>query len=225
MRLPELDRRLKMAAEMVRPGVVAADIGSDHAYLPVYLVSRGLCPRVIAADLREKPLQNARLHVEKYGLAGKIELRLSDGLSRFAPGDAEDFIFAGMGGTLMAELLGRAPWLRDPAKRLILQPMTHAEDLRRFLTESGFAILREDACRDSGRIYIAMCAEYTGEITERGPAYVYTGELPRCGNEPALAYLSRVERQLRIRAEGLRKSGRNPEELAALELALEDFAL
>ena len=152
----KLSPRLQMAADMVRTGVVAVDIGTDHAYIPVYLLQAGICPSAVAADLREGPLANARATVSAYGLEQNILLRLSDGFDNIGTGEGQDFILAGMGGTLIAGLLGRTAWLKDSSKRLIIQPMTHAEDVREFLCKQGFEILFEKACFEEHRCYIAM---------------------------------------------------------------------
>ena len=118
---------------MVRKGVVAADIGTDHAYLPSYLVLNGICPRAIACDLRRGPLENAAETLERMGAADRITLRLSDGLDELSAGEADDIIMAGMGGTLISRLLERTDWIKNKNIRLILQPMSHAEDVRLFL--------------------------------------------------------------------------------------------
>ena len=184
---------------MVRSGSVVADIGTDHAYLPAYLVLNGISPSALACDLRKGPLDNAKKTVEQYGISDKITLRLSDGFDKIEPFEADDFILCGMGGTLMAELLSRACWLKDSRKRVILQPQSHAEDVRRFLIENGFSIICEDACVDMGKLYCAMAAEYTGEIKEHSVSYIYTGELPECKKPEAKLYLEKVAERLQIK--------------------------
>ena len=181
---------------MVRPGSVAADIGTDHAYLPASLILNGICPRALACDLRKGPLSNAAKTVAAYGLEGKITLRLSDGFDEIEPFEADDLIICGMGGTLMTELVSRAYWLKDPAKRLILQPQSHAEDIRGYLIHNGFKILYEDACTDSGKLYCDMAVEFTGEEREFSAAYPYTGELPKCGKPEAKEYLIKTKEHL-----------------------------
>ena len=84
----KLSPRLQMAADMVRPCEAAADIGTDHAYIPVYLIKNGICPSAVAADLKEGPLANARAAVSAYGLTENIALRLSDGLDNINPCEA-----------------------------------------------------------------------------------------------------------------------------------------
>ncbi len=211
--------RLQMAADFVRAGVSVADIGTDHAYLPVALVLSGKCPRAVVADLREMPLENARQAIRRYHLEDRITACLSDGLDEIAPDWAQDIIIAGMGGELIAAILARAPWLRDGGKRLILQPMTHAEDVRRFLYENGFAILAENAVQDGAHCYIALCAQYTGENTLYSPGLPYLGRLPECRNDAALVYLQKQRQRLLTRVEALRQSHRAQQECALLETA------
>ncbi|MBR4726346.1 MAG: SAM-dependent methyltransferase [Clostridia bacterium] len=192
--------RLKMAAAMVRPGSRVADIGTDHAYLPVYLILNGTIPSALACDLRQGPLCNAQKTVAAYGLEAQITLRLSDGFDRIDPSEAEDFVLCGMGGTLMAQLLGRTPWLKDPTKRLILQPQSHEEDVRGWLLENGFSILREDACTDDGKLYACLTAAYTGTNAPFSPAAPYIGALPQCGKPEALLKLKKTRDRLRLKA-------------------------
>lgn len=186
---------------MVRKGNAVADIGTDHAYLPAYLILNGIASKALACDVRKGPLENARKTVEHYGLGEKITLRLSDGFDEIEPFEADDFIMCGMGGTLMEQLVSRAYWLKDKSKRIIVQPQSHAEDIRRFFVENGFEILFEDACIDGGKLYCAMAAEYTGKIKEKPISYIYTGELSKCKKAEARLYLEKINSQLKKKLE------------------------
>lgn len=220
-----LSPRLQMAADMVRAGVTAADIGTDHAYLPVYLIQNGICPGAIAADLKAKPLANAYATVKAYGLAEKIALRLSDGLDKIEPGEAADIILAGMGGDLITGIIGRASWLCDSSKQLIIQPMTRAETVREFLCRRGFKILHENACMEGGKCYLAICARYDGLSGKVfAPAYFHLGELPLCREAAAIEFMSRLYRRLKIRADALTASGSNPGETAQLKEILKKIS-
>ena len=108
-----LTPRLQAAATLVRGGGVLADIGTDHGYLPIHLVKTGKINKAIAADIGKMPLENARKSVEQNALSDRISLRLSDGLKSFSPDDADEFVFAGMGGTLIAEKLSETPWIKN----------------------------------------------------------------------------------------------------------------
>ncbi len=203
----KLSERIMMAAEMVRHGKVVADIGTDHAYLPAKLVSDGICPKALACDLRKGPLNNAKKTVEQYGVADKITLRLSDGFVEIKPFEADDFVMCGMGGTLMAELVSRANWLKDPDKLLILQPQSHAEDIRSYLIGNGFEIIKENACTDGGKLYCAFCASWTGKIKEYSEGYIYYGKLPECNTPEAKMYLLKVVDRLRTKLDAEEKHG------------------
>ena len=187
-----LSKRLQMTARLVRDGAVAADIGTDHAFLPAWLVSSGKCPSAVATDLRDGPLMNAAATVAVWHVADRVRLLLSDGLDALSPDDADDFIFAGMGGTLIVELLSRTPWICDENKRFIFQPMAHAELVRAFLLSQGFRIEREDACFDACRPYIAFSAVYDPDCRPGyRKSYIWLGELPKVGNEAARYFITK----------------------------------
>lgn len=155
----ELTQRLAAVAEFVPPGVVVADIGTDHAYLPVYLVQTGKCPRVIATDLNEKPYQSARLSVAVRELGRAVDVRLGDGLHSLSPGEAEVVVIAGMGGGTMIRILESSPGVLAWVRRLVLQPMADAGDLRLWLADNGWRIAGEKLVEEEGRIYPVLAAE------------------------------------------------------------------
>lgn len=206
---------------MVRRGNTVADIGTDHAYLPACLILNGISPKALACDVRKGPLDNAKKTVEQYGIADKITLRLSDGFDEIKPSEAQDFVMCGMGGTLMEELVSRTEWLKDTSKRIIVQPQSHAEDIRRYFVENGFEILFEDACIDAGKIYCAMAAEYTGIIKERKVSYIYTGKLTECKKPEAKLYLENIVSRLKTKYDAEKLHG-NPETAEYLEKVISE---
>lgn len=201
---------------MVRSGKIAADIGTDHAYLPAWLVLNNVCPSALACDLRKGPLDNAKKTVELYGIEDKITLRLSDGFDEIEPFEADDFVMCGMGGTLMAELVSGANWLKDPEKLLILQPQSHSEDIRAYLIQNGFEILKEDACVDGGKLYCAFSARYNGNTDKHTDGYIYYGRLPECPKEEAKQFLCKTVCRLKTKLDAEKIHG-NPETVAYLE--------
>ena len=218
-----LDARLSAVATLVRHGSIVADIGTDHAYLPAYLVGTGVCPRAIASDLRVGPLENARETVRAFGLEDRIQTVLSDGLDALTPGCCDDVILAGMGGILIAELLARTPWLCAPDIRVIAQPMSHHEDVRRFFFEHGFS-LREEVCAVDGRhCYCAMAAEYTGASISYTPAQPYVGLLPTLATPQAALFSEKQFARLKKRRDALRVSRGETPEVAELTAVLNDF--
>ena len=173
----KLDDRLSAVASLVRNGKRVADIGTDHGYLVAYLVERGICPSGIAADLRKGPLENARQTVIQQGLSDKIELILSDGLQNIPENTCDDIVIAGMGGNLIAEILEKAPWVKNENINIIAQPMTHAEVLRQYFIDNGFAINEEKTATDGKRYYCIISASFGGDTVKHEASYIYTGEI------------------------------------------------
>ena len=194
-----LTPRLLTAAAYVRPGHLTADVGTDHAYLPIWLCESGTLTPVpvpdgapvmkgqpypaslcaIASDIHQGPVDRAALHVRMAGLADRILTVRTDGLHGLECFSPTDIIIFGMGGELIASILAEAPWTKDPAVRLILQPMTHAEKLRTFLLDNGFAVIGETLSAEESRIYQTICVEYRPKeqppADARRPACLLTG--------------------------------------------------
>ena len=150
----ELSPRLRGLAEWVPEGVSFADIGTDHAFLPVWLVLHGRVRACVASDLRREPLRRARETARQYG--ADMRFRLCDGLTGLAPEEAEVVCIAGLGGEKIAAILQKAPWTADGRHTLLLQPMTRADVLRRFLAEHGYCIRRETVVRERETLYALM---------------------------------------------------------------------
>lgn len=155
-----LSKRLQMLAEMVTPGNRLADVGCDHGFLAIYLVSKGICPGAIAMDVRQGPLAGAREHIKEYGLGDYIETRLSDGLAECAAGEADTLVCAGMGGRLMERILTDAEEKVRRMRELILQPQSELPGFRAFLRNAGFRITEENAVYEDGKYYFAMKVVY-----------------------------------------------------------------
>lgn len=170
-----LDKRLSAVAALVRPGSRLADIGTDHAYLPVHLVQTGVCPSAIASDIGAGPLEAARHTVTANGLTSEIALRLGDGLSTVTAEEVEDIAIAGMGGETIAAILEAAEWVKDSRLRLILQPMTKAEDLRRWLLQNGFSVLEEHLIQDKRHLYPVLAVAYTAAVPCEDDLLIYGG--------------------------------------------------
>ena len=198
-----LDKRLSAVAALVRQGSRLADIGTDHAYLPVHLVQSGVCPSAIASDIGAGPLDAARRTVTENGLTSEIALRLGDGLATVSADEVEDIAIAGMGGETIAAILEAAPWVRNEGIRLILQPMTRAEDLRRWLLTNGFSVLEEHLIVDGRHLYPVLAAQYTG-ATDWDDLQVYGGFFDAEEGRP---YRHMMAEHLRRRAAGLTHSG------------------
>ena len=172
-----LDNRLKQCAEFVSGNGYSVDVGTDHAYLAAYLVSSGICKKVIACDLREGPLESAKKHIHDEGLENKIKTVLSDGLDNIPSDGVTDIIIAGMGGELIARIISKAEWIKENKVNLILQPMTKAYELRKFLYENGFSIKCEKAVRSDPFMYSVINTEYSDNCKKHKDYEIYSGGL------------------------------------------------
>ena len=199
----ELDARLRLCASMVRKGKRLADIGTDHAYLPIWLVRQGIVPSAVAGDVNLGPLRKAALNVRRYQVEDRVSVCLSDGLDAIFPHEADDIVLAGMGGELIASLIAGAPWLKNGEKHLILQPMTSAEELRVFLADAGYSVTREEAVLSGRHVYTAMLAVYEPGEKALDELYPYIGLLTG-ETEAERAYLQKQASSLQKRAQGLR---------------------
>lgn len=170
MKIP-LSPRLQTCCNFVKPGDRVADVGCDHGYLGIYLLKNGIARSVIASDVREGPLQSAMKNSEKFGVRDKMTFCLSDGVKN-VPGDFDTLVCAGMGGDTMVSILEAAPWLKSSQYRLILQCQSKNGSLRRYLSENGWRILREDIVRDGKFLYpVAEVIWQPGESLTPGQCY------------------------------------------------------
>ena len=215
-----VDNRLQRIAGMIRRGDTVADIGTAHAYLPVFLVKEKIASHVFACDVSDGPLENARVNIEKSKVSG-ITLRKGDGLSAVKPFEADTFVLAGMGGDLISKILADAPWIKDNRYELILQPMTSVEDLRAYLCKNGFSVVAERAVRSAGRIYTVIKAIYTGVITECDPLFYYIGRLGENIGDEELEYITRKRRIIATLAEDIKNIENRKEKYDSLCRALD----
>ncbi len=149
--------RLKCIADRVK-GNIAADIGTDHAYIPIYLIENGIVSRVISSDVRQGPLNIAEENIKKHNLSDKIETRLGDGLSVLKEGEADTVIIAGMGGQLICDIIETNINIARKSK-LVLQPMNSQYELRKYLIEKNFKITNEDIAVEGFKVYNIIDAE------------------------------------------------------------------
>lgn len=208
MRTLELSPRLKSVAELVPQGAHLADIGTDHAYLPTWLILHGVIGRAIAADLREGPLERARLTAEKYGISQHVSFRLCDGLTGIDKDEADVIAIAGMGGETIAEILSAAPWTKEAGKLLLLQPMSAQPELRRWLWEQGYTIRREILSKEGETLYVAFQVS-AGRMDEPTAGELWAGK-QQAGEDAPLRgeYLDRLIAQTGRALEGLWRSTR-----------------
>lgn len=151
----QLQPRLQLLADMVPLGSRLADIGTDHGYLPVWLLQQGKISCAIASDIRPEPLAHARQSAQEYGTAG-IDFRLCGGLEAICPEEVDTIVIAGMGGETILHILESALWTKSGRHTLLLQPMTKTELLRGWLADHGYRFVRERLVWDKEFLYPIM---------------------------------------------------------------------
>ena len=220
-----LNNRLKTCALMVQTGAKLADIGTDHAYLPVWLAKNNMIKHAIAADIKKGPLEMAKRNIEKYSLEDKVETRLSDGLEKINENEVDNIVIAGMGGELIASIISKAPWLKNSSKNLVLQPMSMAKELRNFLRNENFEIKEEIAVIDSKRAYTVMRAMYTENNILCDDLYPYVGKLQYPFSDEAKSYLKREINNIHNKIKGYKitKNYDKTNELNNIVLKIEDL--
>lgn len=164
----QISKRLEAVAGMVTPGLTLADVGTDHAYIPIYLVENQTIPHAVAMDIGRGPLARAQEHITAHGLETQIETRLSDGLEALAPGEVQSIVIAGMGGPLAVRILTMGAAQAAACREVILQPQSDLRLVRSYLGSAGYRIVQEELVCEEGKFY---------------PMMKCVPEAEQCGNE------------------------------------------
>lgn len=155
-----ISERLKCVASLVNKGARVVDIGTDHAYLPIYLVQNGISNKVYACDVRKEPLRRAKLHIDEYGLSDKITTKLCDGLKGINKGDVDTVTICGMGGKLMKNILKAGIDKLGDNTQLVLSAQSELRDFRKYLLETGIDIKSEHMLLEDGKYYFIFDCVY-----------------------------------------------------------------
>lgn len=172
----ELKGRLKLIAEKVSCCNTVCDIGTDHAYIPIFLIKNDKCKNAIACDVKEGPILIAKENVTKMNLNDRIELRIGNGLDAISKDEVDVIVIAGMGGMLIQAILNQGIEKARRANRLVLQPMNAIEVVREWLNKNGFEIDDEELVNEGNKIYNVIVARWTGCISNIDEIYYYIGE-------------------------------------------------
>jgi len=148
-----LSPRLHTIARLIPPESRVADVGTDHGHLPIWLLTKGICPFVVASDVAHGPLEAAKRNAAQAGITSGLEFRLADGLGAVSPEEVDTVVIAGMGGETMCGVIQRAPWLKSGTYRLLLQPQSKIPELIEFLSVEGYQIESRHLVEDAGRMY------------------------------------------------------------------------
>ena len=205
MKIP-LSNRLLTCCRFVNVGDRVADIGCDHGYLGIHLLKEHIADSIIASDVNEGPLHSAMRNAAKFGVKDKMSFYLSDGV-RNIPRDFDCLVCAGMGADTMMSILDAAPWLQDPRYRLILQCQSKRPELRKYLYENGFSILRETLAQDGKFIYPVMEVVYNPAVPLSPAQYHITPALLESRSALMPAFMDRVIRGVEATVQGLEKNG------------------
>lgn len=159
----KITKRLERVASHINKGSIVLDIGTDHGYIPVFLVEKGLSPFAIAADVNKKPLDKAKELIAENKMNDKVETRLGSGFEIIKDGEVDEVIIAGMGGVLISDLITAAGEIPKKLKKLVLQPMQAQKELRKYLLKNGYEIIEEELVKEDGRIFEIIVVEYKGQ--------------------------------------------------------------
>ena len=202
----KLSERLEMVLSFVETGESAADVGTDHGHVPVELVRRGIVKKAVAMDVRKGPLSRAAENIALAGLSEKIATRLSDGVAKLLPGEADSVVIAGMGGELMLRILRDGAHVRNSVKHYILSPQSELSVFRHGLEELGFSIVEEEMLLDEGKYYVILHVSPGTMHYEHEYEYRYGADLIR-KQDPVLKEF--LERELAQGEELLAHLGRS----------------
>ena len=215
-----LSLRLSAVASMVTPGLRVADVGCDHGYLAIHLISNNISPHVIAMDVNRGPLDRAEKNVGEAGLEDDIELRLSDGLCKVDPGEVDSVVMAGMGGLLMINIIENSSAVCDKLSEMILQPQSEVAKVRHYLVDNGYRIISEDIVYEDEKFYPMMKVIH-GDMYLEKDVYYRFGKILLHEEHPVLRQYLRYERHmlLNIRDELLKADRTEKVEGRLLEIA------
>ena len=149
----ELSKRLQAVADFVSEGLVVADVGTDHGYIPIYLIETKKSPKAFAMDVNKGPLLRAKEHIAEHGLETRIETRLSDGVRALKKGECECVVVAGMGGALTIKIMEEGKDVFRNLKEFVLQPQSELQKVRAYLYQNAYSIVEENMVLDDGKFY------------------------------------------------------------------------
>jgi len=152
----ELSKRLQAVADLVSEGQVVADVGTDHGYIPIYLLETEKCKKAIAMDINKGPLFRAKEHIAEHGLNQKIQVKLSDGVEALSAGECDCVVVAGMGGALAVKIMEEGRDIFKSLKEFVLQPQSELAKVRQYLWENEYCVIAEDMVLEDGKFYPMM---------------------------------------------------------------------
>jgi tRNA (adenine22-N1)-methyltransferase len=187
----QLSKRLTAVAEMISHGSSIADVGTDHGYIPIYLMLTGRIKNAIAMDINKGPLERAENNIREHHLEDRIQVRLSDGTASLRTGEAEAVIIAGMGGGLVQKILKEGQEVLESVQEFVLQPQSEVMEVRRFLAQHGYCIIDENMILEDGKYYPVMKVNHGNMDYENPIEYKYGKFLLERKNKVLFNYLQK----------------------------------
>lgn len=200
-----LNKRLLHAASFVPKGSRVADIGCDHAYLPIYLIKENIAKEVIACDINRGPIEKAEENISREGLGTVIKTLQTDGLVGLEAFMPDTVVICGMGGDLIFRIINDSDYTRQSAPLLILQPMTKQAELRRSLLSAGYNIINESLVYDD-RLYEIIIAKYDGVKRSWSQKELLCGKYNKTSQLYALL-IERLINQYTVVIDGKKRAG------------------
>lgn len=220
-----ISERLLAIAKMVTPGIPVADIGCDHAYLPIYLIRESIAPYVLGCDVNAGPIIIAKENVMQAELSDRIELRQGDGLSVVEKGEVKSVVMAGMGGKLIMRLLMEGEEVLSEVSEVILEPQSEVEAVRHFLEDNDFKIISENMILEDGKYYPIMKAVH-GKMNLERPVYYRYGKILLREENPVLhEFLYREKAYCKELLEELQDNAQAPHVLRRIEEVKKDLLI
>ena len=190
----QLSKRLEAVVRLAGTCQCIADIGTDHGYIPIYMVEQHLAERAIAMDVNKGPLERAQKNIQAYRMEDKIVTRLSDGAAALKSGEADGVIIAGMGGLLTIHILESGEEILKTVQTLVLQPQSELEQVRKFLAGHGYRITAENMVLDEGKYYPMMRVEHGTQEKWEEQEYAFGKYLIATGNPVLQEFLEKEEK-------------------------------
>lgn len=217
----ELSKRLQAVADLVNVGDTVADVGTDHGYIPIYLMQTNKCKRAIALDINKGPLLRAKEHICEYHLEECIETRLSDGVGNLKPGECDCVVIAGMGGALMIKILEEGKSIFRSLKEFVLAPQSELSKVRRYLYENEYCIVKENMVLDEGKFY-TMFRVVNAKMEEYNKVEMQYGKLLlEQKNEVLKAFLMKEQSAKEVILAGLNQQTGHHIEIRKKEIEIE----
>lgn len=212
-----LSERLQAVCNLTSGGNCVADIGTDHAYLPIALIRQGKYKKAIAMDINKGPLERAKEHIEKEKLQDQIQTCLSDGLKALEPGECDSVVIAGMGGALTIQILEQGKELKDSISEWILQPQSELPKVRQYLLENGYTICQEDMVFEDGKFYPMFQVKKGQEQPYTEMELLYGRHLLKMRHPILIAYLLKEIKTKEQIVNKLQEQKQNPERIQELQ--------